>query len=135
MPCRLRLCLLCVAVTTLAVSVCVAQSTSTPDKSARTADKRSGAADSEGCKSTASKDAIDRAHDTARALPQDELGVFDSEGTLNHKLVLDGKTAPQAAKDECTDLKPISSNCWVCCSTGKIICKGSKSDAPRSKAK
>jgi hypothetical protein len=102
-------------------SMSVAQN-SKADSSTRT-DRRYATDESDGCKKKVSKDALDQARDTARNLPDNDIGVFDSRGKLEEKVPLNGKSEWEAAKNVCPDLKPISTKCWICCSTGKIICK------------
>jgi len=112
MSCRFGLPLQWLVILCCAASFCLAQKASTKY---------------EGCEKNPSKEALDQARNTARSLPENELGVFHSQGTLERTLPLDGKDARDVAQSECSDLKPISANCWICCSTGKIFCKKGKS--------
>jgi hypothetical protein len=82
---------------------------------------------SEGCKKP-SKDAISKAEGKAQGLGDGKLGIFDFDGTLKRTARVAGNDPRDAASKLCKDLQPISDKCWVCCTTGEIICKNSKSD-------
>jgi len=100
--------------------------TSTTKTGTQVAQKDVGS-NSSGCSKRLSRDAIDKATSKARERPDGSLVIFDFQGNLRGEEPLKNPNAKAAAKKKCNDLQPISDNCWVCCSTGEIICKTGKS--------